>query len=95
MAKAALGPMPAAATACARGSTTLPAAQTPATLVQPVRSVTTQPALSLSHPSRLSNSSCGTGHGKKKAAYRRRCCSCRSSFRPWEQPPAAIVRARH
>ncbi|MFI7701494.1 hypothetical protein [Nonomuraea sp. NPDC049480] len=42
MAKAAADPMPAAVMTWARGSMTLPAAQTPAMLVRPVRSVGTQ-----------------------------------------------------
>ncbi len=50
MAMAAAEPAPAEVMTWARGSTTLPAAQTPATLVRPVPSTMTKPAWSSSHP---------------------------------------------
>ena len=50
MAIAAADPAPAAVITWARGSTTLPAAQTPGTLVRPVASTMAKPASSMSQP---------------------------------------------
>jgi len=53
MAVAAADPAPAALITCARGSTTLPAAQIPEVLVRPVESTVTKPAPSTSQLSRV------------------------------------------
>ena len=50
MAMAAAEPSPAAVMTWARGLTTLPAAQTPGTLVRPVVSTSTQPSSSVAQP---------------------------------------------
>ncbi len=57
MAIAAAEPAPAAVITWARGSTTLPAAQTPGLLVRPVASTTTNPAFVTSQPSARSRPS--------------------------------------
>ena len=62
MAIAAADPAPAAVITWARGSTTLPAAQTPNALVRPVASTVTKPASSTSQP-RPVEQAVGVRHG--------------------------------
>ncbi len=71
MAMAAAEPSPAAVMTWARGLTALPATQTPATLVRPVGSATTQPLSWVAQPSPVSRSSWGTKAGRTKTASRR------------------------
>ena len=67
---AAAEPAPAAVMTWARGSTTLPAAQTPGTLVRPVGSVVTQPSSSTSQPRPTSRWLFGTKRGGTNSASR-------------------------
>ena len=70
MAIAAAEPMAAAVSTWARGLATLPAAQTPGTLVRPEGSVITQPSSSLSQPRPVSRVSWATMRGKTNTAAR-------------------------
>ena len=67
---AAAEPAPAAVMTWARGSTTLPAAHTPGTLVRPVESVVTQPSSSTSQPRSTSSWLFGTNRGGTNSASR-------------------------
>src|SRR6478672_1594901 len=62
------GPTPAAVMTWARGFTTLPAAQSPGTLVRPVPSTTVQPDSSTATPGRMRRSWCGRKRGGTKRA---------------------------
>ena len=71
MAMAAAEPAPAEVITCKRGSTTLPAAQTPGMLVRPRGSTTAKPAGSRSQPSPASSPSAwGTLSGRMNTAVR-------------------------
>ena len=69
-AMAAAEPAPAAVMTWARGSTMLPAAQTPGTLVRPVVSTVTQPSASTSQPRPTSRALFGTKRGGTNSASR-------------------------
>ena len=71
-AMAAAEPAPAAVMTWARGSTMLPAAQTPGTLVRPVASTMTQPSLSTSQPSSTSRDCSGRSQAARTARRGRR-----------------------
>ena len=68
IAMAAAEPSPAAVITWARGLATLPATQTPGTVVCPVPSVTTQPSSSTSQPRPTSRSLLGTNRGGTNTA---------------------------